>query len=78
MAYKLGALGRDLRRDLLDEIEHRQVDLNRCQRPGWWHRPFTAAELAQHPDRERIYAMVEAAAAQLIRLAIDAVIDEGR
>jgi hypothetical protein len=68
MVYRLGGLGRDLRR--------RQVDLNRCQRPGWWHRPFSALELEGRPDRERIYATIEAAAVQLVTAAIDAVIAE--
>jgi hypothetical protein len=74
--YKLGSLGRDLRRDLLDEIEHRRIDLE-CQRPTWFHRPLSALELEQHPDGPRIRATIEAVAQRLVAAAIDAVISEG-
>jgi hypothetical protein len=43
-------------------------DIVAAERTGWWHRPFSEAELAAHPDGERIRATV--------RAAIDDVIDQ--
>jgi hypothetical protein len=38
---------------------------------GWWHRPFTEAEIDAHPDGERIRATLEAAVRDTIECACD-------
>jgi hypothetical protein len=76
MAYRLGLLGRDLRRDLILEIECHEVDLDECQQPAWFTRPFTEAEVEAHPDGPRIRATVETAARRLATDACTAVLAE--
>ena len=60
----------ELLRLVKSEAEQLPLDFDRAYEFGWFVRPFTADEIDQHPDRERIVATVDALSRWLVAEAI--------
>jgi hypothetical protein len=51
-----------------------EIDL--FEHEGWFYRPYTEDEIARHPDRERIWATIDALRAGTLQTVRDALIED--